>query len=131
MPKVLLSRLPDVIATTLAALRDGQELAANDGIIARVLENAVAFQVEVIIDVNGIDRKQVQSTLGATRTTSGGAQVSTQVSSGGVTTGSVTGVDTNVDTGTESSTERSTSTDDTTAHQTSASSTRVTNDFNT
>lgn len=86
MPKVLLSKLPDAIANTLAALRDGLENAGGDGIVAKVIDNRVDLQVEVVIDVNGIERTQLQSSLGTTRTVSGGAEVTTQVSGTGVST---------------------------------------------
>jgi hypothetical protein len=130
MPKVLLSKFPDAISSTLAGLRDGLVNAAQDGIVAKVIDNKVDFQVEIIMDVNAISREQVSSSTGVTRTTSGGAETSVQVTGQGLTTTVEASTESGADTqtssgtstegGTEGSTETSSSNESSSANQSSS-----------
>ena len=154
MPKVLLSKLPDAIANTLAALRDGLLNAGGDNIVAKVIDNKIDIQVEVIIDVNGITREQFQSSAGATRTITGGAETTVQNVGEGLTTQNIgeslttqnigeslttqnVGSRTNItseggtDTGSESATENSSSWDNSSGSQTTTGTARTDNTYNT
>jgi len=79
MPKVLLSRLPESISETLAGLKDGLAAAGTAGIVAKVIENKIDFQVEVIMDLNAIPRTQTVDMTQNRRTVSGGAEQTIQV----------------------------------------------------
>jgi len=113
MPKVLLSKFPDAISNTLARIRDGIVAAGTDGIVSRVIDNKVDFQVEVVMDVNSIPRTQEVDTSQNKRTVSGGAELVTEVRGVGTTTSSEASAEAGTEASDESGTAAETGSDTT------------------
>ena len=104
MPKVLMSRLPAAIAQTLESLKEGTREATALG-IATTLKDGVRFQVEVVTDLNNLERVDTTDSDVSIRTSFGGGDVTTQVSSAAQVVTTEAGFDSTVGTDIEASSD--------------------------